>query len=412
MSLRFLQTDMKKYILALLLIVTFFANVFAGDPSEAVKKFVRESGITPETVAIKIIDLSDGAVTASHNPSTPLIPASIMKSVTTASLLEETGCDWRYHTRVYIDGPVDLGILKGNIIVEGSGDPSLNSPYEPFSEDIIEEIAVTLSHMLITHIDGKIIIDESLLEGASRPESWASGDFKKYYGTGSHAFNFMNNANGDFSVENPSNVFISQLKNRLLQDEVEVEGKDYNPGVKTQILDHLSAPIDDIMRSCMMRSDNLFAESFLRTYGKLKGENGSTSSGADLEYETWKKKNMPLEGVIIVDGSGLSRENRITADFMCAVLENMSGDVNYASFFPLAGQEGTLKKFLVDTPLDSYIAMKTGSMTGIQCYAGYKLDDDYIPTHAVVIIMNNIAKNRDRAKKAAERMLLDIFNGN
>ena len=94
---------------------------------------------------------------------------------------------------------------------------------------------------------------------------------------------------------------------------------------------------------------------------------------------------------------------------MNGILTQMSGDATYASFFPLAGQEGTLKKFLAETPLDSYIAMKTGSMKGIQCYAGYKLDEDYVPTHSVVIIMNDIVGKRDRVRKAAENMLLDIF---
>ena len=374
------------------------------------KRFVKESGIPQASVAVKIIDLKDGNVAASHNASTPLIPASIMKSVTTASLLGETGCDWRYHTRVYTDGPIDLGIMKGNLIIEGSGDPSLNSAYEPYGEDIVEEIVAALQYMLITGIDGNILIDETSFKGKSRPDSWMAGDFKKYYGTGSHGFNFMNNASGDFSVENPGKIFTEKLLSRLGEEDIVVVGKEYKEGIKTQILDHVSPPIDEIMRSCMMRSDNLFAESMLRTCGKLKGEDGSTDSAAKTEFEHWTSKKMPIEGVVIVDGSGLSRDNRMTADFMGAVLQEMSGDVNYASFFPLAGQEGTLKKFLAGTSLDSYIAMKTGSMKGIQCYAGYKLDDDYMPTHVVVIIMNNLTNNRDKAKKAAEKMLLDIFN--
>ena len=118
---------------------------------------------------------------------------------------------------------------------------------------------------------------------------------------------------------------------------------------------------------------------------------------------------MPLDGVTIIDGSGLSRSNRVTADFMTSVLTSMADNEVYASFFPLAGQEGTLKSFLANTPLDSYIAMKTGSMKGIQCYAGYLLDENYAPTHTVVIIMNDINGSRDRAKKAAQEMLLGIF---
>ena len=87
----------------------------------------------------------------------------------------------------------------------------------------------------------------------------------------------------------------------------------------------------------------------------------------------------------------------------------MSIDPYYASFFPLAGQEGTLRRFLADTPLDSYIALKTGSMNGIQCYAGYKVDDNYAPTHAVVVILNNMS-DRQAARKAVGDLLLSLFS--
>lgn len=392
----------------LLFLIGIAASARVGD--EAVADFLKNNGIPDNSVSVKILDLADGSIVASHNEKTPLVPASIMKSVTTAALLESAGPDWRYHTRIYIDGPNDLGYLRGNVIVEGACDPTLNSDKEPFSEDILEEICQALDLQRINRIEGSIIIDENNFSGKPRPESWAKEDCSKYYGTGSHAFNYSDNARGDFAVNDPSGNFIKILKSRLAARGIELEDKEITEGRRIQIHDHLSAPLDEIMRSCMMRSDNLFAESMLRTYGKLEGGDGSIDSATSREMKLWQDKKLPLEGVEIFDGSGLSRSNRVTANFMTELLKNMSDNPNYASFFPLAGQEGTLKKFLAGTPLDSYIAMKTGSMRGIQCYAGYKLDDDYIPTHVIVIIMNDITKSREKAKKAAENMLLSIFN--
>lgn len=382
-------------------------SAFCGD--DALEEFLKKNGIADNSVSVKIVDLADGSTVISHNETTPLVPASIMKSVTTAALLESAGPDWRYHTRVYIDGPTDLGYLRGNIIIEGACDPTVNSDKEPYSEDIIEEICNALSSQYINRIEGSIIIDENNFNGAPRPLSWAREDCNKYYGTGSHAFNYSDNARGDLAINNPGNTFISLLKKRLRANGVEVEDKPLTEGRRIQIHDHLSAPLDEIMRSCMMRSDNLFAESMLRTYGKLEGCDGSTDEAVEKEVNLWAQKDLPLDGVQIVDGSGLSRSNRVTANFMSELLKKMSNNPHYASFFPLAGQEGTLKKFLAGTALDSYVAMKTGSMRGIQCYAGYKLDDDYIPTHVIVIIMNDITKSRERAKQAAEKMLLSIF---
>lgn len=400
----------RRIIGLLILILSTSTLVHAGEPAAAVERFVRECGISPESVAVKIIDLADGSVTAVHNGSTPLIPASIMKSVTTAALLEECGMDFRYHTAVSIDGPVDMGIVRGNLVVEGSCDPSLNSREEPVGRDMVAETVEALRQMGINRIEGEIVIDESHFAGPSRPESWMAADFAQAYGTGSHGFNFENNASGSRSVENPQMVFRRRLQSALGKAGIILDGKDMGVGKRRRVYDHVSPPVDEIMRSCMMRSDNLFAESMLRTYGSLTGGDGSTAQAAATELRRWKEKRMPLEGVVIIDGSGLSRSNRVTADFMGAVLSDMSGNPNYASFFPLAGQEGTLRRFLAETPLDSYIAMKTGSMKGIQCYAGYKLDDDYVPTHVVVIIMNEIRGSRDRARKAAERMLLDVFD--
>lgn len=400
---------MIKNILLIIALIACWADSMAQDANPVVERFVKASGIKPESVAVMITDLSDNNVIGSHNISTPLIPASIMKSVTTAALLNKVGPNYRYHTGIFIDGPLDMGILRGNLVIVGACDPSVNSMSEPYGQNIIEEITDALRLAGINKIEGKIIIDESEFAGSPRPDSWMAADFRESYGTGIHAFNFENNARGGRSVENPSSVFISRLKSALAKEMISIDEKDLGIGKRTQIFDHVSPPIDEIMRSCMMRSDNMFAEAMLRTYGKLEGKDGSTPSAANREYAFWVERKMPMEGVEIIDGSGLSRQNRVTAEFMNGILTQMSGDATYASFFPLAGQEGTLKKFLAETPLDSYIAMKTGSMKGIQCYAGYKLDEDYVPTHSVVIIMNDIVGKRDRVRKAAENMLLDIF---
>lgn len=401
---------MRRIILFFTVLSFSIIQILAANPQEAVDKFIKTSGVPSASLAVKIVDLDDSSVLGAHNSDTSLVPASILKSVTTAALFDLVGPDWKYHTKVYIDGPIDMGILRGNIIVVGACDPSLHSLEEPFGNDLTEEITEALKNLFITQVEGEIIVDESEFAGTSRPSSWQREDFSKSYGTGSHALNFSNNSIGDRSVENPGDRFVKTLTDKLSINEIHVEKKNIGEGRRIEILDHQSPPIDEIMRSCMMRSDNLFAECLLRTYGKLNGSDGSTEASSAKEMENWISKGYNMEGIEIVDGSGLSRKNRVTADFMAKLLSNMSSDATYASFFPLAGQEGTLKKFLAGTELDSYIAMKTGSMNGIQCYAGYKLDEDYVPTHAIVIIMNEIGKNRDKAKKAAQTMLLEIFS--
>ncbi len=384
-------------------------NLLALTPTEALEKFASSRGISGGSTAVLITDLSDGREVVSLNASAPLIPASIMKAVTTAALLEKAGADRRYETKVYIDGHVGKeGVLDGNLIIVGSGDPALGTDREPLDGDFIGEIVEAFQHKKVKEIKGKILIDDSYFTGPAVPPSWASGDLSTYYGTGVHGFNFERNASGKKSISNPAAVFTSRLKARLGLAGIRIVDEQIEEGKKTLLVTHCSPAFEDIMRSCMMRSDNMYAESMLRTFGRLSGGEGDVAGSARLETEFWKRLHAPMDGVRIVDGSGLSRENRVTARFMDFVLSTMKDNVEYASFFPLAGQEGTLKKFLAGTELEAYVAMKTGSMNGIQCYAGYVLDDDFAPTHSVVFIMNSL-KDRAGAKSAAEQLLLDLF---
>lgn len=376
----------------------------------ALDRFLASGAVKPGSVAVVVADLRDGRIIDSHNASLPLIPASILKSVTTATLLSNVGKDFRYATEVFADGPVEDGVLRGNLIVKGACDPTLGSSEEPPSADIASEVSEALRAACIRKVEGAIVLDEDDFTGPSCPPSWLAADLPHAYGTGSHAINYADNASGSRSVADPGSRLLVRLRTALGRDGVSVGAEPLPAGKRRILASHLSAPVDEIMRSCMMRSDNLFAESMLRTLSARLGGDGSTADGARRELSFWRDAAMPLDGVEIVDGSGLSRSNRVTADFMSSLLTTMSADPYYASFFPLAGMEGTLKKFLADTPLEGYIAMKTGSMKGIQCYAGYKLDDDYRPTHVVVVIVNDLTGSRAAMRQAASRYLLSLFS--
>lgn len=396
-----------KFGMRIRLVILLMSFVLFGAMARTEDDFRTSAGIDPEASALLIRDLSSGETLVAYNAEKPLIPASIMKCVTTATLLEKRDVESRFHTKVWLTAPVRDGVVEGNIVVEGSGDPSLNSRHVA-GKDICAEIVSALKEIGVREIGGRIIYDEDLWDGPAVPPSWMSGDLPHAYGTGSYALNFEDNASGSRSVPNPSAVMSTRLRAALSQGGITLRGDDMRSGSRELLVDHQSAPLDEIMRSCMMRSDNQYAEALLRTYAVACGEKGSTEAGASREMNYWKRHKAPLEGVHIVDGSGLSRQNRVTPEFMAAVLADRSVDPYYASFFPLAGQEGTLRRFLAGTPLDGYVAMKTGSMKGIQCYAGYKLDDDYAPTHVIVVMLNNMT-DRTKAREAVKRALMRTF---
>ncbi|MBD5232026.1 MAG: D-alanyl-D-alanine carboxypeptidase/D-alanyl-D-alanine-endopeptidase [Bacteroidales bacterium] len=394
----------KRSIYLYLCLLLGVLSMAAGTPAEDFASAVRGK------VGVMVIDLKADTVVTAINMSEPLTPASITKSLTIASTLRKSGPDYKYHTRVYATGPIKDGVLEGNLLIVGGGDPSLGADVDPKGTDICSEIAEALRKHHVREIKGRIITDSSIFTDSPTHPTWGSGDLAHSYGTGCHGLNYRRNASGKSAVKNPQGVLVATINKTLGNSGITVAGDTIaSTERKKELLNHVSPPVSEIMRSCMMRSDNLYAEALLRTYALLETKNGATDAGAKRETEYWTKKGAPMSGVKIVDGSGLSRSNKLTANFLAYVLAQMADDEVYASFFPLAGQEGTVRNLFKNTQLDSYVALKTGTMRGVRCLAGYKLDDEFAPTHAIVIIANDCPGGAAAVNKAAQKMLLDIF---
>lgn len=399
-----------KILSLILLLGVSYTPVYAGNVSDHLETLLKSKGLDPDSFSIFIWDLDEDMPVVTYRAKQPLIPASIMKSVTTATLRTAMPYNATIPTNIYYEGEIGDTVFNGNIIVEGGGDPSLGDGRHKGQTDIVEEIAGMLAEFNIRRFCGAIKVDTAYFAGPSTPPSWMKGDLSHSYGTGSHAFNYQGNASGKTAVTDPARVFRSKLTEALKARGIEVEEKrlDFKTGGKRLLFSHRSPALRDLMSSCMFRSDNLYAESFLRLYGALKGTDGSTAQGAKMMTRHWDMKNLPLEGVEIVDGSGLSRSNRLTAEFLGRMLIELKSDPVYVSFFPLVGEEGTVKNFLKSTRLQEYLCLKTGSMSGIQSYAGYLLDEDYIPSHVVVIIANNL-KDRKIFREDLGTFLLEVF---
>ena len=160
----------------------------------------------------------------------------------------------------------------------------------------------------------------------------------------------------------------------------------------------------------MVRSDNMFAEGMLRTLAPGQ----KRSKAIKLEKEFWNSIGINAKYTIINDGSGLTRANRLSPRFIGNVLEWMSKSKNaaaYTSFFPRAGRDGTMRGFLAKSKsLKGLIALKTGSVSSVQCYAGYKLSKQGKPTHVIVIMVNGFFCPRAQVRKACENLLTRLFS--
>lgn len=415
-------------------------------------------GINAEKVSVYIEELKTGEVILDVNGELPMTPASVTKLFTAATVFRTSDLTWAYKTKVYISGRENHGILHGNLIIESSGDPTLESKHFPEKQGFADSIVNVINRLGIRQISGKIIIDFPKILDEPTPSGWKLTDVAWPYGAGYYPFNYADNKavmkfsrdgtytfkptipglkaqrgqirNGEsvwrekdgyvynvrwtskkplvIEVANPlpRNTFIEILKEKLNKHGIPVLNSGISCENRNLIYTHESPTIYEILKSLVLRSDNQMAEAMLRYAFPKDTRNIAVKKEIDL----WNSLGVDVHDMKIEDGSGLSRNNKITAynlaDMLVWMAMNDDKFIDFLKMFPRAGETGTLKSFLNDTSLQGRFVAKTGSLNKVQCYAGYMLDELGVPTHVVVVMINGFKENRAKLKETLQNLLI------
>jgi len=141
---------------------------------------------------VLVRSLKTGETLFSLNPGTFLMPASNMKVVTMAAAAERLGWDYTFTTTVVATGPVEGGIVKGDLVVVGSGDPSLGGrPTE--GPSVVERWADQLRAKGITRIEGRIIGHDNVFDDEGLGQGWAWDNLAYGYSTPTSGLAFSEN---------------------------------------------------------------------------------------------------------------------------------------------------------------------------------------------------------------------------
>lgn len=175
---------MKNYIL-LFIFLCVKNFLFSQNPTlekELINLFSGK-GFTNASVSFSIIDVEANTLIAKYNENTSLVPASVMKILTTAAATEILGPKKRFETTIQYDGKIDSNcVLNGNIYIRGGGDPCLGSPFfEKHYKNFISNWADSIYAFGIHQINGNIIADASLFS-YDVPATWPWADIGQYYG--------------------------------------------------------------------------------------------------------------------------------------------------------------------------------------------------------------------------------------
>jgi D-alanyl-D-alanine carboxypeptidase/D-alanyl-D-alanine-endopeptidase (penicillin-binding protein 4) len=152
----------------------------------AVNRLQADSQCRYASISLTVLDVNTGQEVFSANPSMGLAPASTLKTITTITAFNVLGADFKYQTTFGYSGSITDGTLNGDIIIRGSGDPTLGSwRYESSKEERILSLMVdAIRKAGIKKINGRIIGDDSIFGSQSIPDGWIYQDMGNYYGAG------------------------------------------------------------------------------------------------------------------------------------------------------------------------------------------------------------------------------------
>jgi D-alanyl-D-alanine carboxypeptidase/D-alanyl-D-alanine-endopeptidase (penicillin-binding protein 4) len=143
--------------------------------------------------SVLVVSLDRGDTIFAMDPDVPRAPASNMKLLTTAAALRELGPEYRFRTFLVTDGSIEDGVLRGDLVVFGSGDPGISDRFYPSTTAVFEELADQLLERGIHAVDGDLVGDASLLPGPLRPPGWDAHDLNDHFAPGISALSFNEN---------------------------------------------------------------------------------------------------------------------------------------------------------------------------------------------------------------------------
>ncbi|MCT7952092.1 D-alanyl-D-alanine carboxypeptidase [Ancylothrix sp. C2] len=327
-------------------------------------------------------------VLANNQGTTPLSAASLTKIATSIAALEKWGPTHQFTTVFSATGPIEDGVLKGDLIVTGGGDPF-------FIWEEAFAVGNALNKLGIKQVTGNLIINGNFSVNFEQ-DPLQSGQ------------QFIEALNPEIWQEDASFVY-SSLPPGTPKPKLEINGTVKLGQTKGKpLLRHYSLPLSEIIRQMNIHSNNEIAQ-------MLADGVGGANVVKDLAV---KAAGVPPEEILLINGSGLGQENRISPRAACAMYIALQRylyqqpDKNYtiADIFPVAGKdEGTVE----DRKMPKASVVKTGTLSNVSALAGMLPTKDYGVVYFAII--NNRGEDIDGLRAKQDSFLQTLqkqFGGN
>lgn len=410
------------------------------------------------TVAVSIKSIKTGKSVYEYNQNKLLHPASTLKIFTAASAIDSLGYDYNFKTQIYIDKNNNLYIKLGadpklvvkdlHILVKklretshksvnriyiddsiidtqewGTGwmwDDNTNAympKFSPYNIDnnlfnvnlnITESScvdAVTTSAYPVAVINKLKVSDKDNYSIAR--QDWISPDVIVIEGT------IASPKTIQIPVNNMRRYFIAKLNNELVLNNIKNNETEFRTALTpkdAEFLGEVVHPVDSVLLSVLKSSDNKNAETLFKVASSKKyNATGTFELSKKMFNEFYKSIEVDTSSIVIADGSGTSRNNLVTTDFMSSALLQLyfMPDFNkYKEYIAQPG-EGTLATRLLD--LRGSVWLKTGSISNVSGLTGYiknKNNDEY----TVAILIQSFSKSQKDVKEFENKIISEICN--
>ncbi len=441
------------YVLLLLCLAT---SVQAVSLPATVTQKLKEAHIPQSGIAVVVREAGKHAPLISINAQRPMSPASTMKLLTTFAALDLLGPAYTWKTEAYIDGDLKDGVLNGNLILKGYGDPKFTieqfwlwlgelrarglreirgdlildrsyfdlPPYNPgdFDADPMRAYNVGPDALLINFNTlrlrympdgaGLKVVTEPPLDGMTLDNQLTPNDSKVNCDNWDDSFLVQPKGDsvvlqGDYPMgcgEREQNLsvmphtrYVGALFSAVWKElggTLQGTEREGLVGSNARLFSvHRSEPLSAIIRDINKFSNNVMARQLFLTLGQagpsLNEPTASTAEDANESFnaqplsierslfvmQTWLARNrLDFKEVVLENGAGLSRKERISAAHMAQLLQHAFDDplsAELQSSLPILGVDGSVKRRLKDSPAASHAHLKTGTLEGVKTIAGY-----------------------------------------
>jgi serine-type D-Ala-D-Ala carboxypeptidase/endopeptidase (penicillin-binding protein 4) len=351
-------------------VVTFLALLAWATPAAAslgsrLAAVLAASGLDRSSSAAMAVDLDTGKTVFALNPWLSLAPASNEKLAITFAALEALGPAYRIETDVLGRGQLEGAAWRGDLYLRGRGDPTL-------TRDGLAALAGQLRDAGIRRVSGSVVGDESFFDSRRTALGWK----RDFYINESPPLSALAVERSDSSE--PAAEAAVAFRDALRAYGIAVAGPvrlGRSPSRSFPLASLLSPPLRDIVRYMDTESDNYTAELLLKQLGAVVARVGSSPAGAAVVMGVLVHAGIPTRGIRIVDGSGLSRLDRLTAGGIVSLLKAAFADPlvrpTFLAALAVAGRTGTLADRLNAPPSRGNVLAKTGTTNTSSALSGF-----------------------------------------